>query len=138
MTQAMARFVSTGRGDATAWIAASPVTGYYGTTRKASPYVVHTVANSGASTATSSFQLKAAGVWRITAAFLNASASTLRLCRTSTANVMATSASIVAPSLAIEREFDFNATVLAQWILGGAVTTGDDANFITFAYVGPL
>lgn len=137
MTQAMARFVSTGRGDATAWAAAT-VQGYYGTTRKPSPFVVHTITNSGLSTATSSFQLKAAGTWRITAAFLNAAASTLRLCRTSTANVMATSGSLIAPSVAIEREFDFNTTILTQWVLGGAVTTGDDANFLTFAYVGPI
>jgi hypothetical protein len=145
-TQASARFVatSTTRSNGSAFTAAT-IQGYYDATRKSSPLVVKT--DSG-TPSVSAFQLKAAGTWRIAAngmwgsAFATPVASSIAICRGGIAQVnhMAKSGSVVNPNVMIEREFSFSDTIYIVWTTPAnpMIQAMDDANWVSFAYQGPM
>lgn len=136
---ATARYVNSGvRGDGSAWVAAT-VQGFYNTIRKDSGLLTVTQNSPGTTAASTQFAINAPGEWLIAANNQFSAAATLRICRNGTAagNIMAASGSVVNPNAMIQRTFEVGDTILTQWVVPGAMTSGDDLNFITFAYLGP-
>jgi hypothetical protein len=138
------RFVnSTGlKGDASAYSGTTAFQGYYPVARKTSGLITVTTNSAGLAAASSQYALNAPGEWLIIANGQFASgASTIKICRNGIAiptNQMAGSGSVAQPNVTIQRTFSVGDTILTQVTPNGAMTNGDDLNFISFAYLGPV
>jgi hypothetical protein len=138
--QAMAKFYQSGtqRSNATNYTAAT-IQGWYNSTPKASPFVVHST--SGTPTV-SQFQLKAAGVWEIVMNHQFSAACSIYICRTTAAlaNKRAGCGSVINANVTLLDVFDFNAVIMPLWTTpaGTMDQTNDQCNFISFLYHGPI
>jgi hypothetical protein len=141
---AVARYVNSAgtKGDGTAYSGTTPFQGYYPTVRKASGLLTVTTNSPGTAGASSQYAINAPGEWLIIASCLFASgAAAVKICRngiTIPTNQMVGSGLVANPNAVVQRTFEVGDTILTQITPNGVMTPGDDLNFLSFAYLGPL